>query len=174
MSDMETITNARIYATTTHAARNQCYDDKPYSYHLEQVELVARRYLHLIDPALHETVLAGCWVHDIIEDCGESYNDVKRATSEPVAEIAYALTTPKGRTRKERHCPAYYEGIRATPGAAFVKICDRIANVTHSRATNSSMLQVYRREAAAFYKELEVKESFNEMYCELLDLLVCE
>ena len=37
------------------------------------------------------------------------------------AEIVYALTNDKGRTRKERAGEHYYAGIRETPYAPFVK-----------------------------------------------------
>ena len=47
-------------------------------------------------------------------------------------EIVYALTNDKGRTRAERAGEKYYKGIRETPYAPFVKLCDRLANVTYS------------------------------------------
>jgi len=169
----ELILKAEIYGTQCHAARNLEYDGKPYSYHLRQVLVVAVRYLHLLAPELHETVIAGCWVHDAIEDTGVTYNDVCKATNLEVAEIAYAMTTPKGKNRKERHCDAYYQGIRDTPGARFLKICDRIANVTHSRNTQSTMFSAYQREAQHFRDALWTEE-YSPMFGELDQLLSAE
>ncbi len=153
-----------------HTERNQKYDAHPYSYHLEQVYQVGLQFIHLIPESLREAVLAGCFAHDVIEDTGVSYNDVLRATSFEVAEIAYALTTPKGRTRAERHCSAYYEEIRKTPGAAFVKVCDRIANVRHSRDTGSRMHGMYRKEAQKFRDSL-FQEELAPMF-KMLDQLL--
>jgi len=177
MTTSNLIAKARQYAITCHEARNQRYGEHPYSYHLGQVMDVGILFQHLILPtehipadALREIVLAGCWVHDVIEDTGESYNDVVRATSIDVAEIAYALTTPKGRTRTDRHCSAYYEEIRRTPGALFVKVCDRIANCTYSKSTQSNMLGVYREEAEAFRSVLGRLE-YRPMFLELDRLL---
>ena len=48
------------------------------------------------------------------------------------AEIVYALTNEKGRTRAERAGVKYYEGIRAVPYAPMVKLADRMANVRFS------------------------------------------
>ncbi|WP_298473442.1 hypothetical protein [uncultured Maribacter sp.] len=62
-----------------------------------------------------------CWVHDIIEDARETYIDVLENTNVTIAELAYALTNEKGRTRKERANDAYYRGIQKTPNASFVK-----------------------------------------------------
>lgn len=171
------ITQAYNYAVSRHEARNQRYGEHPYSYHLGQVADAGFHFRHLLQPtehipveALREIVIAGCWIHDVIEDTGETYNDVVRATSVEVAEIGYALTTPKGRTRKDRHCEAYYKEILETPGAAFVKICDRIANVTFSRQTQSKMLEVYRREAEAFRAKL-YRPEYEPMFVELDRLL---
>ena len=34
-------------------------------------------------------------MHDVIEDCRETYNDVNKATNEEIPELAYALTNEK-------------------------------------------------------------------------------
>jgi hypothetical protein len=60
------------------------------------------------------------------------------------------LTNDKGRTRQERAGEHYYQGIRETPYAPFVKLCDRTANMTYSFAgtdkENDHMHAVYQRE----------------------------
>jgi hypothetical protein len=56
---------------------------------------------------------------------------VKNHLDEGAADIIYAVTNDKGKNRKERAGVKYYEGIRKTPGAVFVKLCDRIANVQY-------------------------------------------
>ena len=48
----------------------------------------------------------------------------------------------------------YYEGIRNTAGAIFVKLCDRLANVKYSKDTNSRMLEVYKSEYSEFINAL--------------------
>ena len=69
-------------------------------------------------------------------------------------EIAYALTNDKGRTRAERAGEKYYKGIRETPYAPFVKLCDRLANITYScsgvNADNLHMKEVYKGEVPHF------------------------
>lgn len=74
------------------------------------------------------------------------------------AEIVYALTNEKGRTRAERAGVKYYEGIRATPYAPMVKLADRMANVRFSlRQTsdyNHRMARVYREEWPHFLASL--------------------
>ena len=83
-----------------------------------------------------------------------TYNDIREALGGPIAEITYALTNEKGRNRKERANEKYYEGIRNTPYATFVKLCDRLANVTYSKQQGSSMLDAYRKDQAFFEEQL--------------------
>ena len=74
------------------------------------------------------------------------------------AEIAYALTNDKGRTRAERAGEKYYQGIRETPYAPFVKLADRLANITHSfthtNDSNSHMKTVYANELPHFLEAI--------------------
>ena len=66
--------------------------------------------------------------------------------------MVYALTNEKGRTRAERANDKYYQGIRETPYAPFLKLSDRLANAGYScsqvgsGAGNSRMKQVYSSE----------------------------
>lgn len=157
---------ARSYAIEKHRATNHYYDQYPYEFHLQMVVNAAQKFIHLIPTAAQQNVIAGCWVHDVIEDARETYNDVKKALNEDVAELAYALTNDKGRNRQERAGEKYYAGIRNTPYATFIKLCDRIANVTHSKNTGSRMLEVYRKENPAFVAKL-----YDVQYVEVIQYL---
>ena len=94
--------------------------------------------------------MLACWGHDLIEDTRVSYNDVKDHLGQEAADIIYALTNEKGKNRKERANDKYYEGIRNTKGAVFVKLCDRIANVQYSKMTGSRMFEMYKKENESF------------------------
>lgn len=161
---------AQHYATRVHAETNHFYDGKPYAFHLSMVVARAVDFIDLLAEAERPIALAGAWVHDTIEDARQTYNDVKTATNEAVAEVAFALTNEKGRTRKERANARYYAGIRASEVATFVKICDRLANAGHSAATQSTMLAVYRREQAHFRAAL-FSERFAPMWAALEAIL---
>lgn len=161
---------ARRYAETCHRETNHMYDGEPYIYHLEMVVGIAREFRHLIPQSDQTNVIAGCWVHDCIEDCRQTYNDVKAATSETVAELAFALTNENGKSRQDRANEKYYTGIRETPYAVFVKLCDRIANVRHSRLRGSRMFVQYAMENPGFERKL-YDQQYDEMFICLRDLL---
>ena len=152
------------YATNRHLKVNHKYDNKDYTYHLNMVYEAAQQFIHLVDEAQRENVYCGCWVHDIIEDARETYNDVLQNTNITVAELAYALTNEKGKNRSERANDKYYKDMHAVPNAVFIKFCDRIANITHSKKQGSKMFNKYKKENENFVKKLykpELKEMIN-------------
>ncbi|MEK6884240.1 MAG: phosphohydrolase, partial [Nanoarchaeota archaeon] len=85
-----------------------------------------------------------------------------------VADIVYAVSNEKGKNRKQRANDKYYEGIRRTPFATFVKLCDRLANVTYSLDTNSKMFSVYQQEHDDFIKQLLVTTEDYQTYKDLI------
>jgi (p)ppGpp synthase/HD superfamily hydrolase len=150
-------------AFNCHRSTNHFYDDKPYEYHLEMVAEVAKKFIHLIPKKYRDIVITSCYFHDVIEDTRFTYSDLVKISSLEVAEIVYALTNEKGKTRKERANDKYYEGIRNTPYATFVKLCDRIANVQYSMSQRSRMLEMYRKETPDFIEVL-YDERYHEMF----------
>lgn len=161
--DQEFVKKAKDFAIDAHEKTNHRYDPKgnnmPYSFHLSMVVDQALDFIDLVPEADRPNVIAACWLHDAIEDARLTYNDVKKETNHEVAELAYALTNNKGRTRKERADDSYYAGIRATPHATFVKLCDRLANFKYSFSQGGSMMKKYAAEHAEFKESL-----FEEQY----------
>jgi len=121
---------------------------------------------------LQDACLNATWGHDLIEDCRVSYNDVKSHLGQEAADIIYAVTNEKGKTRSERANDKYYEGIRNTPGAVFVKLCDRIANVQYSKMTKSRMFEMYKKENEHFIKSLggHPQHELHSMFDYLINL----
>lgn len=173
ISHQESLEQIRSMAHQLHESVNQFYDgDKPYGYHLDMVakEVYAYGHLVLVGEADLLPLFMGAWFHDSIEDARVSYNDVKKIalkfglTEEQAflaSEIVYALTNEKGRNRKERAGKRYYEGIRNTPYAPFVKMCDRMANIRYSCGSynmgNLRMAKVYEDEMPYFTRAITVE-----------------
>ena len=148
-----------------HEQVNQTYGGgRPYGYHLDMVVQGIRDFGHLVCTREQDVLplFFGGYYHDSIEDARLSYNDVLRTARQfmteeqslMATEIAYALTNDKGRNRSERAGEKYYQGIRETPYAPFVKLCDRLANITFScageDASNRHMREVYKQEVPHF------------------------
>jgi (p)ppGpp synthase/HD superfamily hydrolase len=133
--------------------------------------MVPKLLLHPGNPEVIKLKYAA-FGHDLIEDTRVTYNDVKEKMGEEVADIIYALTNEKGKNRKERGNEKYYEGIRNTKGAVFIKLCDRIANVQYSKMTGSRMFEMYKKENINFMVSLgrEVGNAYEDMYQYLIKL----
>jgi (p)ppGpp synthase/HD superfamily hydrolase len=177
-----------------HKNTNHFYDGElPYSFHLKMVVNVFDDFKHLLPENLYietddrapdwdvtqHVIRLACWGHDLIEDTRVSYNDVKNQLDgysgySYIADIIYAVTNEKGKNRKERANEKYYEGIRSTSGAVFVKLCDRIANVQYSKMMKSRMFEVYGKEQFEFQRMLgryTDNQGLEPMFAHLDDLL---
>jgi len=117
-----------------------------------------------------DTVIAGCWAHDLIEDAAVSYNDVLKNTNKIVAEYVYALTNEKGRNRAERANAKYYYDIRIYKHASFIKLCDRIANTEYSKTHNNGIFKMYIKEFPNFKDQL-YDFRWDEMWSYLEELI---
>lgn len=166
----ELVKIAKEYALKCHTETNHLYDGKPYETHLHWVYVYGIKYGNFLTERDLPFALAACWTHDTIEDCRQTYNDVLNACGVKVAEITYALTNEKGKTRKERANDNYYLGIKTTPLATFVKLCDRLANIRYSLDNQSRMLSAYRNEHNDFKNRLW-SQRYQSMFAEMEQML---
>ncbi len=152
-------------AHALHQSVNQTYGHlHPYGFHLDMVAESVWKYGHevCLEPRDVLPLFLGAFFHDSIEDARQTYHDVVRTARQYMdeeqahlaAELVYALTNDKGRTREERAGAHYYQGIRETPYAPFLKLADRVANYTyscqHTDSGNCYMRDVYRKEMPHF------------------------
>lgn len=167
----------------THSDHNHFYAGYlPYQFHLEMVIKVANDYKTVwdnISPKINNIPFfaaeCACAAHDMLENIPElSYNNINSKcslcfpffTSKIIAEMVFAVTDDKGRNRKERHSERFWEGLKTTPGAVFVKLCDRIANVRFGILVGSDMVKMYKKEYAEFVEKL-YDEDYMVMFDEL-------
>ena len=173
-----------------HRNTNHMYSEYlPYEFHLRMAHQVGKDFKHLLDDVkdyytgddfkssnedpitLRTACLRAIWAHDVIEDCRVSYNDVNNHLGQEAADIVYAVTNDKGKTRGERAGDKYYQGIRDTPGAVFVKLCDRIANVQYGKMTKSRMVEMYKKENDNFIIQLGWDDTNTHPYFEMFSYL---
>lgn len=174
MMTNEKLQDIAIWAATCHKETNQMYDEHDYSYHLGLVVKFAIKYLPKDHPHYNE-IIAACYCHDLIEDARQTYNDVLEFTgSKLVADISYALTNNKGKTRAERANDQYYIGIVEQEYAVFCKLCDRAGNTYYSNMTKSSMLGKYKKEYPHFIEMLDIhnqEDYVKDLNREILDMM---
>lgn len=131
----------------------------------------AIKFIYQIPEDCRNDVLNAVWLHDTIEDCRLTYNDILKISNKEVAELVYAVTNEKGKYRHERANAKYYRGIRETEFATFIKLCDRLANVIYSRQTKSRMFDFYKNDNQYFLKHLFENPDQQLPYKELVESL---
>ena len=147
---MNPIEFAKKFAAIEHYGIS--YGTKSYTYHLEQVCMVLNRFGFKT-----AKLQIAATLHDIIEDTNISYEQVKFAFGEEVADIVYSVTNEMGRTRLERFKKTYPK-IAANKKGLIIKLADRIANIEFSHGIDSRHAKKYQEEWPSFKKNLFNKD----------------
>lgn len=159
----------RAFLVADKAHVNQTYDIYPYGYHIRQVVKIAEEL------GYDESIIVACALHDTLEDTELSYNDLKKAFGEEIAEIVYCVTDELGRNRKERKDKTYPK-IKSNWKATVVKICDRIANVQQSKDYNQRLFDMYKKEHIDFCENLMCEKhphaEINKAWQKLNELII--
>ncbi len=145
---------AIFFAKTKHEGQYYRYGDHntPYTFHLNAVEKVLRRF-NVIDKHL----LAAAWLHDVLEDTDTTRDELESSFGSIVSSLVRAVTTEPGPSRKSR-VKATYPKIVSCPSAIVLKLADRIANVEASLETKSKkFFDMYKNEYDEFKRALYSK-----------------
>lgn len=156
---------AKMVASLAH--RGKTYDIFPYEKHLMDVEDNIKRFGYAGD------FIIAAQLHDTIEDGDLTYNKIKKAFGENVAEMVLACTDPSDvRNRKEKKLRVYAK-LNEYPDAIIIKLADRIANIEHSiRFKNNDKTKMYRDEHEDFTKALKRPNHATEMWDYLENIFV--
>jgi len=165
MTDLDLIIKARDFAISNHRRVNQLYDGLPYYIHLLEVVEFVNKFGFLLDEKDLAIVIAAAWNHDVIEDTGLTFSDVKKVLGVDVACLVVNLTTNiHGKNRNERADDDYYIRINSSDLSIFIKIADRIANMYHSlNYGEKSMYKKYKKELPNF-KEKLYTDKYDSMW----------
>ena len=160
---------------TQHEFTNFCYNQHdvvcnqkyaktlPYSFHLKAVKSQVNYFKHLLNLGDIDLAQMGADGHDLIEDCRITYNELLNMIGKEVADIIFACTELRGRSRDERHGQLYYDTLKESRLGTFVKLCDIIANAKMGLLENSNMYYKYQKEFH-HVKEQLYREEFKEMF----------
>jgi (p)ppGpp synthase/HD superfamily hydrolase len=141
---MSNVKDAAKFAIKAHGS--QKYGGKPYAYHLEKVYQNAVRYG---GSDFHQMA---AWLHDTLEDTRVSKADIQNEFGSRVAKIV-SLVSNQG--SKE----ATYRRIRSDKDAVFVKLVDRLANVSEGGKVN-----MYRKQHQLFKSILFKPGEFDALW----------
>lgn len=143
------ISAGRTYAVEWHGGQKRKYTGEPYWRHCEEVA-------SLVEPYLDPEPVAAAWLHDSIEDCGKSPEDVESIFGPRVRRLVVALTDvpyikggPNRAARKEMTrmrllCLNGQDSI----DAHTIKAADCLSNAPSIRDHDPDFWRVFRREVA--------------------------
>lgn len=126
------------------AHQGQMYGNFPYIKHLSDV------YMVLVEFGVHDqSILAGGWLHDVLEDTEYHYSEIKQNFGLEIAEIVFAITDELGRNRKERKEKTWPK-LKENEKAFIVKQADMLANVRQGMWEGNDILNMYKKEFPKF------------------------
>jgi hypothetical protein len=168
MNDLNLIIKSRDLAISSHRRINQLYDGLPYYIHLQETVDFVYMFEHLLKENEIDIAICTAWLHDVVEDTGLTFNNIKKIVGDRIASLSCNLCNNiHGKTRDERANDDYYDRLKSDKISVFVKIADRLANMYHSlNYGNNSMFETYSRELIGFKEKL-----YNGMYDEMWEFL---
>lgn len=123
------IAKARAFAIKAHDGQTRKNNDLPYIVHPSRVADYIRGL-----PNATEEMVAAAWLHDVVEDCGVSLDEIKAEFGDVVARIVGEVTDPpkSARPNMNRAARKAEDKVRlslASREAKILKLVDRIDNV---------------------------------------------
>ena len=150
----DAIVRAAQFAEQCHHGSARKWTGEPY---IEHPMRVAGRVLLLKGvEAIH---VQAAWLHDVIEDCYITRENICRMFGEPVAAIVHALTNPskKLELRRKEAKALYREHLATQPRwVKLIKLVDRIDNIRDSAAGPSDWKQRYGAESMLLAERLYI------------------
>ena len=139
------------------------YGNLPYQAHLFNVEYVLIKFGYGEETVEGYENRIAARLHDVTEDCGYNYNDIKKMFGINVAEMVYLCQDFKGRNRKTRKPDELYEEMVQNTRAIIMKLADRLANITFS-IESGDMIDTYKKEHAHFKEKLYIPGVGEELW----------
>ena len=163
-NDLDKLAKVQMFAKLAH---KESYDGIfPYMYHLRRVAKTIDNFNVMSDSKRFGVLFYAAYLHDVLEDTGRNYNDIKKAFGKDIAEVVYVVTNELGRNRIERNKKTYPK-IKGNDVATALKLADRIANMEYGYENhNDRMFSMYAKELDSFEQGIrdvtvETKEMTN-------------
>lgn len=124
------------FAIKAHKDQKRKNSEIPYIYHPLNMAC------HALAMGIKEDeVLAAILLHDVIEDCGYTKEDLP--FKEETVKLVSLLSHEKDNTRRDEIIKSYYQAIAEEPKAALIKCIDRCNNLT-TMSWGLSRERIYR------------------------------
>lgn len=127
------VERAEAFARERHEGQVRKFTGDPYFNHPKAVAELAAHYTD------DERVLAAAWLHDTMEDCGASYEELAGGFDPYTAALVYLLTNDEDEKKRQGKVKYMVGKISALPpDALMVKLCDMLNNMTETHSKRQS------------------------------------
>lgn len=113
-------------------------------------------FIHLVEVAdlvaawgASEEVIAAAWLHDTVEDCAVMPGDILSRFGAGIAAMVAEVTDDKTLPKAERKRLQVRNGPHKSPGAALIKVADKVSNLRALVASPPAAWPVERQAAYA-------------------------
>jgi (p)ppGpp synthase/HD superfamily hydrolase len=160
------IIKAAQFANFYHKGQVRKYSNKPYITH--PIRVAGRVATH---KNTTEVMVAAAFLHDVIEDCNASYDDILNNFGAEVADLVLELTNDKNivgnRAKRKAHQRAKIQA--SSYEARLIKLIDRIDNLGEIPPSGDFAV-VYAKESLLLLNEALVNTD-EELENELRDIV---
>jgi len=160
------IIKAAQFAHFYHNGQTRTYTNKPYITH--PIRVAGRVATH---QNATEVMVAAAFLHDVIEDCDASYNDILSSFGAEVADLILELTNDKNAVgnRAKRKADQRTKIKASSYEAKIIKLIDRIDNLGEIPPSGDFGV-VYAKESLLLLNEALVNTD-EELENELRDII---
>ena len=169
IKEFEIIGRAYKYASEAHEGQKR-EDGKPYITHpLEVASILAEHRFDAI-------TLSAALLHDVIEDCGKTKEDIEEKFGAEVAELIEGVTkisTISANTRQEQEAENLRRMLVAVARdirVLLIKLADRLHNMRTISALDKNRVERISRETLEIYAPLANRMGMSTIKSELEDL----
>lgn len=137
------VVRAHAFALRAHEHQKRKYTDEPYIVHPVAVAKLIEKI------GGDAEMQAAAMLHDVIEDCGVTYDEIEREFGRRVADLVQEVTNPSKRTdgnRARRKAIDREHLAQASPDGKTIKLADIIDNIPSIVENDPDFAQVFMRE----------------------------
>ncbi len=140
---MNVVDRALNFASNAHADQVRKYSGEPYIVHPIAVAEIVSSIPH------DNNMLAAALLHDVVEDCPVSLEEIESEFGEDIASLVENLSDvskPEDGNRKFRKAMDREHSAKASPRAASIKLADLIHNAEDIAKNDPSFAKVFMAE----------------------------
>ena len=150
---MRTICEAVLFASESHKGQTRKDGKTPYILH--PIRVAAKVSAH---PAATEPMIIAAYLHDVIEDCPVTREQIEARFGTVCAEYVYLLTNiSKSLGIQPRKARKEYDAKRlssAPKEVKIIKLCDRIDNLSEISCLERGFQLLYQEESLFLYERI--------------------